>query len=406
MRGAISPICLDTAPVRLDEMASVVQRESPWPSLPLEHVVDVLDARRIPVNKKDRQRRAGTIPYYGATGQVGWIDEAIFDEELVLLGEDGAPFLNPDRPKAYVIDGPAWVNNHAHVLRVNKPRLLSRFLMHYLNFVDYRSHVAGTTRLKLTQAAMKQIPVPTPSPQEQERIVEAIEEHFSRLDTAEAELKSALERLEDLRRSILHQAFNNPTWPQTTLGEVFEIVGGATPRTSIKEYWGGDIPWVTPDDLSRHDGITISCGRRSLTRAGLEASSTRLLPTDTVLFSSRAPIGYVAIASNPICTNQGFKSLRPSKHVRPRFTYWYLHYMTPRIREMGSGTTFREISRKRMSKVPMILPPLREQDKVVQRIEMQLDQLLALQRTIGRSGGQLDTLRRAVLASAFSGTLV
>jgi len=83
----------------------------------LENIVEILDSQRIPVNSKEREGRKGRIPYYGATGQVGWIDDWLFNEELILLGEDGAPFLDPYKPKAYLIKGKSWVNNHAHVLR-------------------------------------------------------------------------------------------------------------------------------------------------------------------------------------------------------------------------------------------------------------------------------------------------
>src|SRR3954449_12627435 len=92
---------------------------SGWVTAALGELVEVLDHLRVPVNKTDRATRVGTVPYYGAAGQVGWIDDYLFDEELVLLGEDGVPFLNPLQPKAYIISGKSWVNNHAHVLRPN-----------------------------------------------------------------------------------------------------------------------------------------------------------------------------------------------------------------------------------------------------------------------------------------------
>ena len=132
-----------------------------WVETTVGAVCDVLDSQRIPVNSRERQGRLGKIPYYGATGQVGWIDKPIFDEELILLGEDGAPFLDAAKSKAYLIKGPSWVNNHAHVLRANATTS-NQFLLHYLNGVDYRHFVNGTTRLKLTQGAMNTIPVRLP----------------------------------------------------------------------------------------------------------------------------------------------------------------------------------------------------------------------------------------------------
>ena len=139
---------------------------------------------RVPIGAKERAGRLGPIPYYGATGQVGTIDRPIFNEPLVLLGEDGVQFFDPSKTKAYLIDGPAWVNNHAHVLRA-RPIIERKFLNHYLNHCDYRGFANGTTRLKLTQAAMRQIPIPVPSLDGQRRIVDLLEDHLSRLDAAD-----------------------------------------------------------------------------------------------------------------------------------------------------------------------------------------------------------------------------
>lgn len=167
-------------------------------------------------------------------------------------------------------------------------------------------------------------------------------------------------------------------WTLTTLGQVFEIVGGATPSTKEPSCWGGDIPWLTPDDLASHDGIEVARGRRSITADGYDSTSTHLLPKGTVLFSSRAPIGYTAIAAQPLCTNQGFKSLIPTEGVDSRWVYWYLRHATPLIREMGSGTTFKEMSKKRMANVPFVLAPIREQRRIVAAIEEHFSRLDAV----------------------------
>ncbi len=157
-----------------------------WDLTELGNIVEILDSHRVPVNAKERALRPGDVPYYGATGQVGWIDEALFDEDLVLLGEDGAPFLDPGKQKAYRVSGPSWVNNHAHVLRVRSDASNGRFLKYALDAADYRPHVNGTTRLKLTQKSMCKISIPLPPRAEQERIVAAIDEHLSRVDAAGA----------------------------------------------------------------------------------------------------------------------------------------------------------------------------------------------------------------------------
>ena len=127
---------------------------------PLEFLVVILDNQRIPINATERLQRIGDVPYYGATGQVGTIDKSIFNETLILLGEDGVPFFDPTKHKAYEISGPSWVNNHAHVLRAKPEVMVQRYLLHFLNIFNYTGYVNGATRLKLTQGDMKRIPVP------------------------------------------------------------------------------------------------------------------------------------------------------------------------------------------------------------------------------------------------------
>ena len=154
-------------------------------------------------------------------------------------------------------------------------------------------------------------------------------------------------------------------WKEYKLGEIAEIVGGGTPDTSNKEYWGGNIPWLTPKDLTGYNKIFISSGERFITEEGLDNSSTKLLPQGTVLLSSRAPIGYVAIASNPICTNQGFKSIICNKDIVDNlYMYYWIKNNTELLQSLGTGTTFAEISGSVVKSIDISLPPLPEQIRI------------------------------------------
>ena len=194
-----------------------------------------------------------------------------------------------------------------------------------------------------------------------------------------------------------------PGWAAASLGDIFEIVGGSTPRTSEPDFWGGDIPWLTPDDLSGHDDVLISRGRRSITDAGFLSTSTHMLPTGSVLFTSRAPIGYTAIAANPLCTNQGFKSLVPPAGIESRYVYWFLRHATPQIRELGSGTTFKEMSKKRMAAVPFVLPPTAEQKRIVAAIEEHFSRLAAADANLRSVARRIEILEQAVIDQAMKG---
>ena len=179
----------------------------------LEDCTEILDGQRVPINVKEREKRirgksmSELYPYYGASGQVGWIDDYLFDDELVLLGEDGAPFLDFLKDKAYLTKGKSWVNNHAHVLRARTELMSNQLLCYYLNTYDYHNYVTGTTRLKLNQSMMRRISVPLPPLPEQQRIVAKIEELFTKLDAGVNELHKAQSQLKRYRQSVLKSAF-------------------------------------------------------------------------------------------------------------------------------------------------------------------------------------------------------
>ena len=203
-----------------------------WSYRPFEEVVEISDTQRKPVNNKERAARIegkqpqDLFPYYGATGQVGLIDGYITDGEYVLLGEDGAPFLNPTATKAYIITGKAWVNNHAHVLR---SKYDNQFLCYYLNSLNYKGLVSGTTRLKLTQGAMKQIVIPVPALEEQVRIVARIDELFSQLNAGIEMLEKCKSQLTVYRQAAITNAYPAiEDSPVKRLDEIADIVGGIT----------------------------------------------------------------------------------------------------------------------------------------------------------------------------------
>lgn len=186
------------------------------------------------------------------------------------------------------------------------------------------------------------------------------------------------------------------------LRDIGDIVSGATPKTTVAENFGGAIPWLTPADLSGYTQKYISRGKRNLTQLGYDSCSTQIMPSGTVLFSSRAPIGYTAIAKNPICTNQGFKSIVPKPFVNSEFLYYQLIYLRKTIQDMGSGTTFKEISAKKFGAVQVTIPPLVEQEHIISRIEELFSQLDASVAELKTAKERLKVYRQAVLKEAFS----
>ncbi len=169
-------------------------------------------------------------------------------------------------------------------------------------------------------------------------------------------------------------------WKTATLGNIAEIVGGGTPSTKESYFWDGDIPWITPKDLSGYESIYIEGGERHITEEGLKNSSVKLLPKNSILFSSRAPIGYIAINKIPVTTNQGFKSLIPNEGVDYKFLYYWLLCNKGNIEKQASGSTFAEVSGSVMKNINITLPASLDEQKEIADLLGSLDDKIELLR--------------------------
>ena len=215
------------------------------------------------------------------------------------------------------------------------------------------------------------------------------------------------ERLEQALVPVEEQPYEVPeNWCWTKLGNITEVIGGGTPSSSIKAYYeGGTIAWITPADLSGYKNIYISSGEKKITKLGLEKSSAKLLPPNTVCLSSRAPIGYVVIAQNELCTNQGFKNFLPSACYIPRYLYWYLKGNKELLQSYASGTTFLELSGSKAAIIPFPLPPLAEQHRIVACIESLFAKLDEAKEKAQAVVDGFETRKAAILHKAFTGEL-
>ena len=175
-------------------------------------------------------------------------------------------------------------------------------------------------------------------------------------------------------------------WKECTIADLGEVVGGATPSTKKPEnYENGDISWITPKDLSTFNDRFITRGERNITEIGLNSCSTRLLPPNSVLFSSRAPIGYVAIAAKEMCTNQGFKSVIPNSNTDYMFLYYLLKFNKDNIENMGSGTTFKEISGNTMKSIKVCVPVDIEEQRRISAVLSAIDDKIELNTAINEN---------------------
>ena len=187
-------------------------------------------------------------------------------------------------------------------------------------------------------------------------------------------------------------------WKEVTLGELGTIVGGATPSTKNPSFYDGNIPWLTPKDLSVNSNMYILRGARNITEVGFKSCSCKMLPKGSVLFSSRAPIGYVAIAANDMCTNQGFKSVIPNEETDSEFLYYLLKYNKNYIASQGSGTTFAEVSGKTMKDIEVVVPKEKECQHRIASILSSLDRKIELNNKIN---ADLEEMAQAIFKNWF-----
>jgi type I restriction enzyme S subunit len=366
----------------------------------------------VPVNRKERDQRPGPVPYYGATGQVGWIDHALFDEELCLLGEDGAPFLDRARPKAYVIDGPSWVNNHAHVLRAAADLTSNRFLKYALDRFDYSSVVNGTTRLKLTKGAMRRMSIPLPPPAEQRRIVAAIEERFSRVDAADESLRHARRRCEALRKLIRSLAaakgaerFLGDFLEGIEAGKSFKCYG----RPADPEEWGViKVSAMTWGSFAESENKAVISEDQVDPRWEIESGDLLLSRANTTEY-----VGASVLVRH--CRPRLLLSDKSMRLVvRPSIDKEWLQLAlsSPQARAQmsavatGTSDSMRNISQEKVRGIRLRVPPINEQPLIVEAVERQLSVVDAMAAEIDRALARSKALHRSILEQAFSGQLV
>ena len=193
-------------------------------------------------------------------------------------------------------------------------------------------------------------------------------------------------------------------WRWVRLGEVTRVVSGSTPRSGVEEYWEGDIVWITPTDLGKLNSREISTSDRRITMAVYKSCGTELIPPQSVVMSSRAPIGHLGIARVPLCTNQGCKSFVPGPGIVTEFLYYCLKQSVPQFQAMGSGATFSEVSKAAVKAFEIPLPALEEQKRIAAILDEQTE---AVGRARTAAKGQLEAAKalpaaylRAVFSSA------
>lgn len=378
-----------------------------WEESRVEKVVEILDSKRVPLNSEQRVVRKGQIPYWGANGVVDYIDDYIFDEPLILMAEDGGYFSEARyRPICHRLDGRAWVNNHAHVMR---PLTVERDWFYYW-FVhrDITPHIKGGTRTKLNQKDLRQLPILLPPLPEQRRIAEIL----SSVDDAIAATQAVIDQTRTVKQGVLKRlltkGIGHTRFKQTEIGEIpeeWEVVAlshygsiqtGKTPSTNSEGYWGGHIPFITPADLS--DGHTdVAQFGRTLSAEGANAIKT--IPAGAVMVTCiGSTIGKAGIATFECGTNQQINTILCDTDVS-HFVYELCVSLREILKNFSGKQAVPIINKSTFSGIKVPFPPRYEQVEIARQCREFSISLDALQ----RERDELQTLKSALMSDLLTG---
>ena len=388
-------------PLRMDREYSAVG----WETKNLGDICENLDSKRVPVTQSSR--KAGIIPYYGASGIVDYVADYIFDEDLLLVSEDGANLLARTYPIAFSITGKAWVNNHAHVLRFAESTTQS-FVEYYLNSISLEPYVSGMAQPKLNQKSLNSINIPIPPLPEQKRIVSIVDEAFEGIDRAIANTEKNLTNARELFESYLNTVFTQrDSVPTVAIGDIGEVFDGphATPKTI-------DSGPIFLGISSLQDGSIKLEKTRHVSPEDFQRWTRRVKPrTDDIVFSYETRLGQAAIIPEGLecCLGRRMGLVRVDKTQIEPLYFLYLYLSMPFQKFLNKktvrGATVDRISIKEVPSFSIPLPDLEEQKSIVSKVDALSVEIQRLEAIYRQKLAALIELKQSVLQKAFTGEL-
>lgn len=398
-----------------------------WKLCHLEDCVEILDAIRKPINNKERSSRVEgrspeeLYPYYGATGQVGYIDGYLFDEDLVALGEDAAPFLDVFKDKAYMLYGKTWVNNHAHVLR-GREGVNNKYLCNYLNQVDYRDYVNGATRLKLTQANMRKLLILLAPANEQIRIVNKLDKLLSKVEAAKIRLDKIPLILKRFRQSVLaaatsgklteewryNKSNSNMEWEEKYLQDIAHSVSDGDHQAPPRANEG--IPFIVISNVNKgvidFDGVDRWVPEDYF----LNLSDIRVPKKFDILYTVTGSYGIPVIVDTDkqFCFQRHIAIIKPNNElVDYRYLYIVLgsNHVLSQAHSLATGTAQKTVSLTSLRSFQIPVPKITEQEEIVRRVEELFTLVDRIEKQYVSAKVRVDKLTQSILAKAFRGEL-
>ncbi|EOI8655360.1 restriction endonuclease subunit S [Campylobacter jejuni] len=395
-----------------------------WEVKTIDNTCEILNNKRVPISQKNRI--SGIYPYYGASGIVDYIDKYIFDEELVLIGEDGAKW-GAFKNSAFIVNGKYWVNNHAHILKPNNEILINKFLVYFLNYSNLEKYITGATVKKLNQQKLKQIEIPLPPLKEQERIVEILDFAFSKIDENIKKAKENLANIDELMQSVLQKAFNPLNdntkenyqlpqfWEWKSLGEIlygdkYSIKRGPFGSALKKSFFvengirvfeqynpiNNDPHWkryfISYDKFKELEAFKAMEGDLLISCSGTLGKIVEL-PKNT-------EIGVINQALLKI-------KLDNEKILNSYFIYYFNSpTMQDKILESTLGSAIKNIaSVKILKQIQIPLPPLQEQEQIAKHLDFIFEKAKTLKELYTKELKDYEELKQSLLDKAFKGEL-
>jgi len=381
-----------------------------WEIKKLGEVCDILDKLRKPITKRDRIE--GDYPYYGATGILSYVHKYIFDEKLILIGEDGAKWNSGDN-SSFIVDGKYWVNNHAHVIRPMRNIVLDKWVVNFLNFSDLTEYITGMTVPKLNQEKMRGIQIPLPPLPEQQRIVAILDKCFAAISKAKANAEQNLKNAKELFESYLHGVFENKGegWEEKTLGEVCSLITDGK-HGNCKNEENSGYYFLSAKDV-RNNTLLFENGRQ-ITENDFNETHRRtdLQPGDICLINTGATIGRISFApDDPRTFKTTFqKSVAVIKTIPTLINNHYCCYLLKSdlktLVKVSSGTAVPNLLLGDLKKHKINLPKsLKDQQTIVQKLDTLSSETKRLEAVYQQKTEDLEELKKSVLQKAFNGEL-
>ncbi len=343
------------------------------------------------------------IPFYQGNADFGerYPTPRVFCSHPIKIAHEGDILISVRAPIGAInyAKETCCIGRGLAALTVNTDKCLKDYLWYAITCKvdELNAKGTGSTFKAISKSVLSETQIQVPNLETQQGIVDSL----IKVDKLIFLRKKQLQKLDDLVKSRFVEMFGDYDLSLQKTGwykvsQIGTVVGGSTPKTNVPEYWNGEYRWISPAELEMDSGVILDSAKK-ITKAGIESCSLQELPIGTVILSSRAPIGKVAIAGNTFYCNQGFKNIICSTKVKPRFLYTLLLYNTEYLNSLGRGATFKEISKSIVEEIRIPVPPIKDQERFVQYN----DQINGVRRCLKQGHAKLEQMKQALMQKYF-----